>query len=294
MTSSPGPRDPGQEPGPPAALCPDWAAVVALKRSSVAKSRLGDLPAPLRQRLAEAMAWDTLTVLQQVVGLVVVVGDDPNLPATLRRRGIRAEVVPEPRPAGMNAALRVGDELLRARGRARVLACVGDLPASTVQGLQQVLQAAGAHGGPRRFYVADHSGIGTAVLLADAMPLDPRFQGASAAAHHDSGAVSLTEVAPAGLRRDVDSVADVVAVARLGVGGHTAALLDPATGAVATYRAVTVAAADVTAEDLAVITDAGVRLRLPAQVRDPRLRRLRPGQRLHAAAVGDRLVCAWL
>lgn len=300
MTSSPGSAAPGPR-RTPQVRCPDWAAVIALKRSAVAKSRLAALPAPLRQRIAEAMAWDTLAVLQQVVGTVMVVGDDPNLPDLLRRHGIRAEIVAEPAPAGMNAALRTGDELLRARGHTAVLACVGDLPALTADDLQRVLQAAGDHGAPQRFLVADHTGVGTTMLLADGMRLDPRFQGASAQAHRDSGAIPLTGVSSAGLRRDVDSVEDLAAVCRLGVGPSTAALLDPATGAVASYRAITVAADDAhddTAKaitgDVPVITDTGVRLRLPDRARDPRLRRLRAGQRLHAAAVGDRLVAAWL
>src|SRR3954451_8912281 len=93
-----------------------WGAVVALKKSTVAKSRLGALPVPMRRRLAESMAWDTLAVLCRVMDRVLVVSDDPDLPGKLLRLGIGAEVLGEPEPAGMNAALRAGDRMLRDQG----------------------------------------------------------------------------------------------------------------------------------------------------------------------------------
>ena len=56
------------------------------------------------------------------------------------------------------------------------------------------------------------------------MALDPRFGGDSAAAHARSGALPLTGSWP-GLRRDVDTGADLQGAVRLGTGRHTTAVL---------------------------------------------------------------------
>ena len=65
---------------------PAAAAVVALKPSEYAKSRL-DLPAPLRRRLAETMALDTLRALAAAVSRVVVVSGQPALASRLTPGG---------------------------------------------------------------------------------------------------------------------------------------------------------------------------------------------------------------
>ena len=59
------------------------AAVVALKTLPAAKSRLSSLPDPLRERLARCMAIDTLSALAPAVDEVLVVSDQPDLPAAL-------------------------------------------------------------------------------------------------------------------------------------------------------------------------------------------------------------------
>src|SRR3954454_15806567 len=105
-------------------------AVVALKAGEFVKSRLEPLPQPLRQRLAWTMAVDTLRSLREAVDAVVVVSDQPALRHRLLRAGLgNVEVVPEGRPVGMNEALRLGADRVRAAALPRVLACVGDLPA---------------------------------------------------------------------------------------------------------------------------------------------------------------------
>lgn len=72
------------------------AAVVALKSLPRAKSRLGALSAPVRERLARCMALDTLAALTRAVDEVLVVSDQPDLGAALARHGVTARVVAEP------------------------------------------------------------------------------------------------------------------------------------------------------------------------------------------------------
>ncbi|MGI3780333.1 MAG: 2-phospho-L-lactate guanylyltransferase, partial [Janthinobacterium lividum] len=217
-------------------------AVVALKAGELVKSRLSPLPQPLRRRLAWTMAVDTLHALVAAVDAVVVVSDQPALRHRLSRAGLPSvAVVPETQPPGMNEALRQGADRLLGDGLSRVLACVGDLPALRPTSVALVLQAAAAY---ERAYLPDATGIGTTMLHADGhVPLAPHFQGRSAAAHHSSGAVPLTDErlgTPApDARRDVDTEVDLVDAVGLGLGAATTALIDPVTGRLGTYTAVT-------------------------------------------------------
>ena len=270
---------------------PDAGAVVALKAGELVKSRLAPLPQPLRRRLAWTMAVDTLHALVAAVGTVVVVSDQPGLHHQLGRAGLGAvEVVPESAPAGMNEALRLGARRLRERGSERVLACVGDLPALRPASVAVVLAAVTAYG---RAHLPDASGTGTTMLVAGpGVDLGPRFQGRSAAAHHSSGSVPLTDerlgTAVPDARRDVDTEVDLVDAVGLGLGPATAALLDPAAGRLGTYAAVTTVGSG-----RAVTTD-GVRVDLPDDALADDLRALRPGQRLHAVLAGTAVRSAWL
>ncbi|HEY0698385.1 MAG TPA: hypothetical protein VGD43_11320, partial [Micromonospora sp.] len=70
----------------------------------------------------------------------------------------------------------------------------------------------------------DAPGSGTVLLTAGpGVRLAPRFGAGSAGAHAASGAVPLAGDWPT-LRRDVDTPADLVTAAGLGLGPHTAAL----------------------------------------------------------------------
>lgn len=274
-----------------------WSAVVALKPTSVAKSRLGELPAPLRQRLAGQMALDTLTALAAATDRLVVVTDAPAMARTLGQAGISAKVLVEPDPAGLNNALRAGEGFLRSNGAERVLACVGDLPALDPESIETATRLMLREGRARAF-VPDHSGIGSTMLMADGVDLDPHFGGGSAAAHRDSGAVPITGPDLARLRADVDAPDDLPPAVGLGVGAHTGSLITD--GRLADYTAVTVAAATQAiptsgpAGDYRVISDAGIRFALPAAVIDPAIRFLRPGQRLHAAVGEHGVISAWI
>ena len=266
-------------------------AVVALKAGELVKSRLAPLPQPLRRRLAWTMGVDTLRALAAAVEAVCVVSDQPALAHRLARAGlVDVVVVGEGRPAGMNGALRLGADHLRGEGVARVLAAVGDLPALRPASVHVVAAAGAAY---ERAYLADATGIGTTMLLAAAdVPLAPHFQGRSAAAHHSSGAVALTDerlgATVTDARRDVDTEVDLFDAAGLGLGVDTRGLLDPATGRLGTYAVVTT-----TGNGRAVTAD-GVRVSLPVVRLADGLRAPRPGQRLHAVLVGTEVLSAWL
>jgi 2-phospho-L-lactate guanylyltransferase len=80
-----------------------------------------------------------------------------------------------------------------------------------------------------RAVLADTAGTGTVLLCAGpGIPLQPLFGEGSHELHVRSGAVDLTgrlAAAVPGLRRDVDTVADLAAARLLGVGPATNAVL---------------------------------------------------------------------
>ena len=269
-------------------------AVVALKPGEYAKSRLG-LPAPLRQRLAWTMALDTLRALEGALPHVLVVSAQPALGSRLTRAGIRAEVVPEPAQPGMNAALAYGAGRLRAAGVTAVLACVGDLPALRVASVQRVVEASRTF--PRAF-LSDASGVGTTMVIANAGELEPHFQGRSAARHRASGAVPLTAEllggALADARHDVDTEVDLATVIGLGVGTHTAALIDQHTGRLGHYQQITATGSVDDHGRQVAVTAAGRRVALSQGALADGLRQARSGQRLHAVTTPEQVLSAWL
>jgi 2-phospho-L-lactate guanylyltransferase len=77
----------------------------------------------------------------------------------------------------------------------------------------------------KRSFIADAAGTGTVLLgVPEGFDLDPRFGEGSARAHADTGAIDITADWP-GLRQDVDTEQDLCAVARIGPGPRTRALL---------------------------------------------------------------------
>lgn len=273
---------------------PPAAAVVALKPSEYAKSRL-DLPAPLRQRLAETMALDTLRALAGAVARVLVVSAQPALASRLARAGLPVTVLPEPAQPGMNAALAYGAARLQAAGHRSVLACVGDLPALRPASVERVVAASQDLA---RAFLADASGVGTTMLVAHEAPLAPDFQGRSAARHRAGGAVPLgaeTLGAPlADARCDVDTAVDLDTAVGLGLGPATRALIDPATGRLGRYAVVTTTAWTDPERGRLAVTGAGRRIALPDAALADSLRSVRPGQRLHAVTGADGVLNAWL
>lgn len=203
--------------------------IVPLKRPTAGKSRLrGALDGPPdSERHAElvlALALDTLSAAVEATGVrrVLVVGTDPVALDALRQTG--AEVTGEDGDHGLNGALRTGERLLRRDDpHGTVGALQADLPALRPEDLSAALAEAASG----RAFAADRHGTGTTLLVSTpGGPLDPRFGPDSARAHIRSGARPLRLAAPS-LRGDADTPADLEYLRPLGLGRHTAALLNP-------------------------------------------------------------------
>lgn len=235
-----------------------WTIVVPVKSLSGAKTRLApELSAGERAALARAFALDTIDAARaaRLVSRVVVVSDEPLIEAALRETAA-VEVVPELGPRGLAAAIVHGIAVARAvfapapaaappsragtdgTGTAEgtviareeggmdgggVAVLLGDLPAMRAGDLDAALEAAARH--PLAF-VPDAEGTGTTLATARAgEPLNAHFGADSAAWHAAAGFADLAAADPGaiapGLRRDVDTAAELRAAVALGVGPHT-------------------------------------------------------------------------
>jgi len=200
-----------------------WSVLLPVKVLAQAKSRLADLAGPRRAELALALACDTVTAVLgcEAAARVVVITDDPVAQATLGDLG--ALVTPDEPRDGLNAALRHGAAVAAARwpgcGTAALSA---DLPALRPAELARALNAAAAW--PTAF-VADAAGDGTTLYTAaPGAAFRPAFGLASRARHAAGGAAELDLTQVPGLRRDVDTPADLRGAAALGLGPRTAPL----------------------------------------------------------------------
>ena len=200
-----------------------WSVLLPVKVLAQAKSRLADLAGPRRAELALALACDTVTAVLgcEAAARAVVVTDDPVAQATLGDLG--ALVIPDEPRDGLNAALRHGAAVAAARwpgcGTAALSA---DLPALRPAELARALNAAASW--PTAF-VADAAGDGTTLYTAaPGAAFRPAFGLASRARHTADGAAELDLTQVPGLRRDVDTPADLRGAAALGLGRRTAPL----------------------------------------------------------------------
>ena len=203
---------------------PTWSVIVPVKELHAAKSRLRR---PDRQELALAMARDTVAAAAaaRLVAQIVVVTDDPR--ALLALQGPGVLVLPDSPRAGLNAALRhAAAELRRAatvpRPPGGLATLSADLPALRARGARPRPRErrAAPQGVPCRRRRDRHR----AADRAGGSELGPEYGPGSRLAHLASGAYDLTpeigERVP-GLRRDVDTVADLTAAGRLGTGPAT-------------------------------------------------------------------------
>ena len=200
----------------------DWTVVVPAKPLATAKSRLAPPGGVDRQLLVLAMLLDTVTAADSCpqVARLVVVTCDPILGSEAQRYG--AEIIQEPWPTGLNQSL--AQVMPRLSTTRRVAVVTSDLPALRPQDLDAVLRT--AHDSPRGL-VPDAAGTGTTMLTARTPDrLQPAFGAGSALRHRRAGAEIIS--APASARRDVDTWPDLLAAARLGIRGHTATALGPA------------------------------------------------------------------
>ncbi len=204
---------------------PTWTVVVPVKRLAIAKSRMGSFAVGLRSELAKAMALDCVTAVMSCseVSRTVVVTDDP---AAVEFAALGAAVLADEPDAGLNPALRHAADVLRQRHpRSPIAALSADLPALRPAELAEALRFVSG----RRVAFSDHTGRGTTMLAAGPRhDLDPRFGIDSATTHRASGAViadALTFPVVPSVRQDVDTVADLAAAIRLGVGSRTALVI---------------------------------------------------------------------
>jgi 2-phospho-L-lactate guanylyltransferase len=200
-----------------------WSVLLPVKVLAQAKSRLADLAGPRRAELALALASDTVSAVLETAqaARVVVITDDRVAAAALRELG--ALVIPDEPRDGLNAALRHGAAFAAARWpRCGTAALSADLPALRPAELARALDAAAAW--PTAF-VADAAGDGTTLYTAaPGAAFRPAFGLASRARHAAGGAAELELADIPGLRRDVDTPADLRGAAALGLGPYTAPL----------------------------------------------------------------------
>lgn len=193
-----------------------WTVVLPVKPLAVAKSRMGGDPAA-RAALALAMARDVALAAAGCpsVGGVLVVTDDP-----LAADKVAADwVEPDVPAAGLSAAVAHGaSAAVSRRPDSGVVVLAADLPALTASALGAVLDRVEVP----RAVVADTAGTGTVLLAAaPGTALSPAYEGPSYRAHLAGGAADLSAYAAPGVRRDVDTVADLADALALGVGPAT-------------------------------------------------------------------------
>ncbi|WP_232677894.1 2-phospho-L-lactate guanylyltransferase [Nocardioides sp. R-C-SC26] len=200
---------------------PRSVIVVPAKPATVAKTRLADVPIPVRIELAVAFATDTVSacLAAELVDGVVVITEEQRLRHL--HDDARCIVAPDGPVAGLNPALRHGADIAGERwpGR-RVVALLADLPSLRAADLDAVL----ARGLDGSWFVPDADGVGTTALSAAFGSFDPHFGVESARAHASSGAQRLSD-APPRLRHDVDDLDALHGAMAFGVGAATAAVL---------------------------------------------------------------------
>jgi len=197
--------------------------IIPVRDPASAKSRLavGDDPAAHARRaaLAAAIALDTVTAARAAreVGEVIVVG-------TLASALEGVQVLDDP---GYGLLVAVGAGLAAADAAAPTAVLLGDLPALQPADLDAALVAASEH---HWAFVPDAEGTGTTLVTAAAgLPHALRFGEGSAEQHRDAGYVELEVPERSGLRRDIDTPAQLAALAELAAAG--AVLLGPRTAA---------------------------------------------------------------
>jgi 2-phospho-L-lactate guanylyltransferase len=200
-----------------------FVAIVPVKRLAQAKTRLA-LPPRMRRTFAMAFALDTITAVSAcpAVESLVVVTADPRVRRALQHFRRKPLVfADEGRTAGLPAAVE-GARVLLAKQACDTVVVPADLPALTPHDLGRALQGAAGHAGA---FVRDVRGDGTTLLVrSHATGLTNAYGPASAERHRQAGFDELCNL-PDGVRQDVDDIQDLEAVARLGVGAMTTALL---------------------------------------------------------------------
>ncbi|MEE4360259.1 MAG: 2-phospho-L-lactate guanylyltransferase [Pseudomonadales bacterium] len=207
-----------------------WA-IVPVKAFRSAKHRLAPLlSAEERCRLARTMAEDVFAMLAATGGLtrVLVVTADPEAADLARAAGFQTLA---DTASDLDGAVNQAIAHARSQGAASVCILHADLPLATSAELGAVLEAHAAAGPAARVtLVPDHEGRGTNCLVLTppdvievAYGEDSRHRHASAAAR--AGA-RLSILERPGLARDLDTAADLRAVAQAAGRSRSVAFLE--------------------------------------------------------------------
>jgi 2-phospho-L-lactate/phosphoenolpyruvate guanylyltransferase len=173
--------------------------VIPVRGGAAAKSRLGGDP-EWRERLARAIALDTIEAALEVAPVIVVTDEKFRMDA----ESLGARTVPDP-GHGLNPAIAAG---LAAASTPRTAVLLGDLPALDPRELREALAEAAAHD---RAMVSDADGAGTVLLVA--AHHDLAFGANSRALHIQNGYTELDGTWPT-LRRDIDLPEHLLALTR--------------------------------------------------------------------------------
>lgn len=187
----------------------DWTVVIPVKGTPAAKSRLGGSP-----DLALAIALDTVEAALGAARVIVVTSAEVS--PTFVALGA---LVVKDTGVSLNAAVREG---LAEAGPGPTAVLLGDLPALPPEELAGALQLAAGH--PLAM-VADAETQGTTLITA--LRTDdhaPAFGVGSRTAHLAAGYIELPVPVTSGLRRDVDTAAQLAALGDL-AGHRTRAVL---------------------------------------------------------------------
>lgn len=196
--------------------------IIPVKGQLEAKSRLQPPAGVSRAELAHAFALDTIAaaVACMTPAHLVVVTSDQLTARFVRHQG--GNVLTD-HGGGLNPAIRQGIGYVeRVLGPGPTAVLLGDIPTLRPRDLIDALSMCGAH--PRSL-VPDAAGTGT-VLLSALSPSDlhPRF-GPDSARAHARDSVRLDLNLPA-LRTDVDDDQGLRHAVTIGVGRHTATVLN--------------------------------------------------------------------
>lgn len=197
-----------------------WTLIVPVKATARGKSRV-DVDPAVRQRLARALALDTVTAAAQatsVDAVVAVVEDEQDGALLSAIPGVRVRLTSA---RTLNDAIR--DGLTGVTGPVAVLP--GDLPGvqgGDVDAALALAVAAWAVTPAPMAVIADRQGVGTTLLAAvDPGSLLPLYGPDSYRRHLAAGAAALEVPVGNWIRRDVDTVDDLAGI----TGGRTGRLV---------------------------------------------------------------------
>ncbi|MBF6568709.1 MAG: 2-phospho-L-lactate guanylyltransferase [Candidatus Binataceae bacterium] len=199
-------------------------ALIAAKQLEFAKTRLGPaMPAAERQLLAEAMFRDVLAaaIAARTPDQVALVSSDERLLAIARGAG--AITIDEQFPRGLNAAVRLGTELLIAQGAEAVCVALSDIPLIRGSDIDTVFAALSNEKGVAMVPSRELSGTNMiARMPPDAIPT--RFGRQSLMRHLESceqAGLRCQLVRLAGPAMDLDLMSDLADFVRIPSSTHT-------------------------------------------------------------------------